>query len=259
MLDEKRTRNVTALEEFLRELARFALTAGVSYPQFESLAQSAFVNAGIERTKLRNARVNQSAVAALTGLNRTTIRAILRDGSSQRRGNQSPILSVLFGWTSDPEFVSAHGTARDIPKRGRRGSFERLVKKYGGDVSAKALYSELKRLSLVSERGKMLRMQRVSTESRETRDFRLLMIALTRTLHRSIPPGVAVKLGVTGGEVTYRTPASFSRVLLKRRLQQGLDAFLEDIQASAEIAAAPIRKSADRRMSKVSVLVVSQD
>lgn len=249
------------LEDFLTEFARFLLAAGISFPQFESVAQAAYVNAALERTKLRNARINQSAVAALTGLSRTTIRAILRGSRASRSSHRGYLPSLVFGWTNDPEFLTTGGIAKKLPLKGSRASFQRLAQMYGGDVSERALLVELKRLKLVVVRADEVRLRVSSVEGRFARELKALTVALTRTLQRPTRVGDAPLVSVSGGEVSYPAPSVLSRVLLRRRVRQGLNAFLDDIRTSAGVTtkAATRVKRKNTRMSKLSVLVVSQD
>jgi hypothetical protein len=152
MTEKGLRKDLVALEDFLTELARFLLSAGVSFSQFEVAAQAAFVNAALDRARLRNARVNQSAVAAITGLTRTTIRAILKGGASDKARHRSRLLSMIYGWTTDAEFIADSGRAKTLAIRGQRSSFQRLAKIYGGDVSERMLLDELKRLNLIVAR-----------------------------------------------------------------------------------------------------------
>jgi hypothetical protein len=86
-------------------------------------------------------------------------------------------------------------------------------------------------------------------------------VALAKTLQRPSQTTTSFQLAVTGGEVLYETPSTIKRVLLRRRVKQGLSAFLSEVRGSAEVAtgATQFSKKTRQRMSKVSVLVVSQD
>jgi hypothetical protein len=263
MIASDLTSDRLALAAFLKELARLLLAAGVSFPQFEKAAQTAFVSAGMDRGRLRNARVNQSAIAAITGISRPTIRAILTGESSESASrNRSRLLSLVYGWTSNPEFLLDSGATRPLPKNGRRSSFQRLVKLYGGDVSAKTLLTELQRLRIVSLRQGRVNLKTSASEKRYVRDLRSLSVALARTLQSPSPASDELHLLVGAGETRYTTPGVVGRVLLKRRIRQGLSAFLTDIESATAVASRATKASRGRkggRMSKVAVLVVSQD
>ncbi len=260
-MEKGQRKDLVALEEFLTEFGRFLLAAGVSFPQFEVAAQSAFVNAAVDRARFRNSRVNQSAVAAITGLSRTTIRAILRGSESDVGRNRSRLLSMVYGWTTDAEFIADSGRAKTLPIRGKRASFQRLSKIYGGDVSERMLLGELKRLDLIAIKGDKVSLSLTRAEGRFARDLRTLSVALAKTIQYPSPPSISTHINVSGGEVCYETPSAVGKVLLRRRVQQGLSALLSEVRASADVAtrttAAP--NKSNRRMSKVSVLIVSQE
>ncbi|MDR2215014.1 MAG: DUF6502 family protein [Nevskiaceae bacterium] len=254
MAKKDQLRDLDALESLLTELARLLLSAGIPYPQFHAVAQAAFVKAGVERTKLRNARPNQSGIAAITGLTRTSVRAILKTGGARRSADKGPVLSLVFGWTNDPDFVASDGAPKVLPLKARRGSFGHLTKAYGGDVSERALLTELKRLNLIQIDQGMLTLKTSGAENRQTRELRALSIALARSLQQSSKPGSNPSLNVLGGEVSYHTPLPIERILIKKRVRQSLDAFLADVRASTSTTA-----KSSSRMSKVSVLVIAQD
>src|SRR5262245_58118785 len=63
---------------FLVEFARLLLAAGISSDQFSKLTQLAYLRAASSDARFSNDRINQSAVAAMTGLNRTQVRSLLK-------------------------------------------------------------------------------------------------------------------------------------------------------------------------------------
>lgn len=255
------TKSSLALEEFLAEIARLLISAGVAYPEFSAAAQAAFVKVALSRSKLRNKRINQSAIAAITGLSRTAVRGILKVGASHGHRHTGPSLSVLIGWNSDPEFLTSSGVPRILPRKGSKASFQRLVKAYGRDVSERALFSELSRLKLIETRGSGIALKSVSSEERNVRDVRLLVSTLAQALQAPDSSRHPRTLSASGSSLRFTTPSAVGRILFRRRLRQGLGAFLADIKESAAVAhrsTSQTRRSG-QRMSKVTVLVISQD
>lgn len=261
MTERSPRKDLVALEDFLTELARFLISAGVSFSQFEVAAQSAFVNAALDRARLRNARINQSAVAAITGLTRTTIRAILKGRTPDKAGHRSRLLSLIYGWTTDAEFIADSGRAKTLAVRGPKASFQRLARIYGGDVSERMLLGELKRLDLISVQGDKVSLSLSPSEGRFARELRSLTVALAKSLQSPSPATTTHHLNIAGGEIYYQTPTAVNRVLLRRKFRQGLSAFLSEVRASADaaISSTDTSRKSRQRMSKVSVLVVSQE
>ena len=66
-----------SLQTFLLELASLLLSRGMTPARFNQMAKLAFVQAAGEISRLRNGRVNQSRVAALTGMRRGEVRKLL--------------------------------------------------------------------------------------------------------------------------------------------------------------------------------------
>jgi len=150
-----RGKAVTALLPLLDSLADLLLATGMTPAEFNRLAKTSFVSAATRSSRLRNGRVNASRVAALTGLTRAEIREILSSnkGSAIPPAITSPVLRVLEGWSSDPEFASESGRPRALPPRGWSQSFAELVRRYSGDIPAKAMQSELQRLGAIRTKG----------------------------------------------------------------------------------------------------------
>ena len=94
---------------------------------------------------------NVSQVAMVTGMTRRDVRR-LREHLSAKNGATSERLNnatrVLFGWYEDPEFVDAFGDPKELPLEGPR-SFERLSKRYVGDIRPSTMLKELRRVNSV--------------------------------------------------------------------------------------------------------------
>src|SRR5688572_27036192 len=63
-----------AVAELLSELARYLVAAGVPFPRFAGISRFAFFTAASQSAKFGNDRLNQSAIAAMTGLTRVQVR-----------------------------------------------------------------------------------------------------------------------------------------------------------------------------------------
>src|SRR6516225_4170153 len=145
-------RGATVLQHLLTEFALVLLPRGMTPKRFAAMARSAFVKAASDISKLRNGRVNHSRIAALTGLTRADVKRLLeRKAPHSNRRGLTAMERVVEGWRSDPEFAIQPGRPRQLSISGRRGSFAHLVKKYGGDVTHRAVLDELRRLQAVRD------------------------------------------------------------------------------------------------------------
>src|SRR5579859_3660007 len=124
------------LQKLLEALASVLLTRGMTPRRFGELARIAFVRAATERARLRNGRVNQSRIAAQTGLSRADVKRLLLPSEAQHatRFAQAPVERVLDGWRADRLFAVRPGRPKRLRLNGPGSSFVTLVRKYGGDV-----------------------------------------------------------------------------------------------------------------------------
>jgi hypothetical protein len=145
-------RGAAVLQNLLTELALVLLPRGMTPKWFGELARSAFVQAAADISRLRNGRVNQSRVAALTGLTRADVKRLLQQKTfeSHKRGS-SAVERVVEAWRNDPEFAIEPGRSKQLWISGRRGSFAHLVRKHGGDVTHRAVLDELRRVGAVED------------------------------------------------------------------------------------------------------------
>lgn len=146
---------LTPLYEALLELARKLQPRGITPKIFSQLARYAFTHAAADTAKLGNGRVNYSRVAAQTGLTRAEVKRIL--GSTRFTIHdqiESPLVRVIKGWRSDPEFGGRKGgQPKHLESAGQRSAFARLVKKYGGDIPHRAILEELRSIGAIHESG----------------------------------------------------------------------------------------------------------
>jgi Family of unknown function (DUF6502) len=142
------------LQELLTELAFVLLPRGITPRRFNELARYAFVRAATKMSRFRNGRVNYSRVAAQTGLSRADVKRLLAsDVLDTSRSAHAPTERVIDGWRTDRLFADRFGRPRRLRITGPRTSFASLVKKYGGDVTHRAVLEELRRTGGVKDNG----------------------------------------------------------------------------------------------------------
>ncbi|MHC4222098.1 MAG: DUF6502 family protein, partial [Planctomycetota bacterium] len=79
------------------------------------------------------------------------LRTKIESGECSVTVKSTPITEILHRWHADSEFLDSDGRPATLAFSGERGSFSSLVKKYGGDVPAGAMRTELKRVGSIGE------------------------------------------------------------------------------------------------------------
>ena len=102
----------------------------------------------------------KSRIAVITGLTRVDVDNVLKMPSlinaSEQKWNRAT--KVISGWISDPDYLEDN-EPKKIPLQGDT-SFESLVKKYSGGITARAVIDELKHINaieVVEDQVKLLR------------------------------------------------------------------------------------------------------
>ena len=142
-----RTRDsaIAACERLLPPLISILLRLGISAADFSELAKEVFVRTAARQMLHSAGRLNRSRIAIITGLTRSEVAHVLdRVWSAKRRDPRLHRADrVLKGWFDHPDFLTRSGRPRVLTMKGRRGSFQDLVKRYSGDIPARAMLNEL--------------------------------------------------------------------------------------------------------------------
>jgi hypothetical protein len=138
----------------IRPLARALLRAGIGYREFAEISKTAFVDIATQDYGLRGRPTNISRVAVMTGLTRKEVKR-LRDKSAAGEETAvlrpTPMAAILHRWFTEDDFLSESGKPRDLEFDGAVNCFSDLVRRYGGDIPAGAMRTELKRISAIEE------------------------------------------------------------------------------------------------------------
>ncbi|MEM7282845.1 MAG: DUF6502 family protein [Pseudomonadota bacterium] len=143
-----------ATKRMIEPWARYLLTHGVSYREFDDVVRAIFVDVATKEFGIRGRPTNASRVAVLTGLTRKQVKKIrdalvVNEIEETAAPNQASL--VLSGWHSDHRFVNTDGTPKPLPFEDGDTSFSELVRKYGKDIPPRAMLRELKRTNAVEE------------------------------------------------------------------------------------------------------------
>ncbi len=141
-----------AVTKMLAPLVRVLLRHGVSHGDFSSWAKQAYVEEANRNFGIGNKKPTVSRLAIVTGINRKEVKRILELPSDVSPGisKHNRAIRVVTGWLQDHEFNSAEGEPLPLNYGDVNSAFSQLVRRYGGDVPARAVLDELVRVGTVS-------------------------------------------------------------------------------------------------------------
>jgi len=107
---------------------------------------------------LQGKKHTKSRIAVITGLTRVDVDAVLKlpklVNASEQNWNRAT--KVISGWISDPDYIEDN-EPKSIPLTGGI-SFESLVKKYSGGITARAVIDELKHIKAIDVEDKTVKL-----------------------------------------------------------------------------------------------------
>ena len=109
---------------------------------------------------LEGKKQTTSRIGVLTGLNRKEVVCLLKPPISDTDAMSAPLnraQRVLSAWLRDKDFLDEKGDPRMLSFSGP-DSFSELVKRYSGDMPARAVADELIRVGVLHEDGGALRL-----------------------------------------------------------------------------------------------------
>lgn len=144
------------LAAILRELAFLLISSGYGTARFNVAIRRAYVEAASSLQTKGGRPITNARIAALTGLTRTEVARLQKSRGRtdlERKGQVDRANRVTNGWARDPEFLDAYERPKVLPFAGKHKSFSSLVKKYSGDIPARAMLAEMERLKLIRRQG----------------------------------------------------------------------------------------------------------
>jgi len=141
-----------AVTRVLTPLVRLLLRHGVSHAEFANWAKQAYVEEAATSFGLNGKTPSVSRIAIVTGINRKEVKRIRDLPADVDTGvsKHNRAVRVVTGWLQDREFLTARGRPRVLVYGDAEESFNRLVRRHGGDVPARAMLDELVRVGTVS-------------------------------------------------------------------------------------------------------------
>ena len=152
MTDARQTLFNAALR-ILRPLVRVLLRNGVTYGDFTDLAKWVFTDVARTDFTLPGRKQTASRISVITGLTRKEVKRLLEmdrpDETAQHR-QYHRAARVISGWKRDERFTDARGRPRRLaPEGSGSDSFAELIRRYSGDMPARAVLDELERVGAV--------------------------------------------------------------------------------------------------------------
>lgn len=140
------------MKKVLRPLVRLLLRNGVAYADFSTVARRVFVEVASEDFGLPGRKQSVSRVSVLTGVNRKEVKRLLDNPEEKTEVKENNRAArVIGGWMRDDDFRLKSGKPKVLSwgDPDAEGSFEELVKRYSGDMTARAILDELVRVGSV--------------------------------------------------------------------------------------------------------------
>jgi hypothetical protein len=157
MIESVRVNLLSAYRVLMQPLVRILIRNGVSYGEFSEVLRNVFVEVAERDFGIPGRKPSQSRVAILTGLTRKEVakqKAILDgEGALGEPGNLNRVTRVLLGWHTDSDYTGPYGVPIELPFDAKQGtvSFTDLVRRYSGDMAARAMLDELLRVGAVEK------------------------------------------------------------------------------------------------------------
>jgi hypothetical protein len=156
MSDSVKVGLLAAYAKLLRPLIRMLLRHGVTYAELSEVVKTVYVSTAAKEFRVPGKKMSKARIAIVTGLTRKEVQRISEKDkeNSEPKSNLSRIGRVLSGWHTDPDFTGPYGMPlelrydSDVPAD---ATFTKLVQRYSGDMTPRAMLDELVRVGTVVE------------------------------------------------------------------------------------------------------------
>lgn len=143
-----------AVQTLLKPLVRILLRNGISYGTFADLAKWVYVDVASREFAISGRKQSVSRVAVLTGLTRKEVqrlREFPRPHERETAERYNRAARVIASWRREREFLDHEGWSAALVISGETGSFASLVRRFSGDMPARAILDELERVGAVRQ------------------------------------------------------------------------------------------------------------
>jgi hypothetical protein len=157
MSDSVKLGLLAAYAKLLRPLIRILLRHGVTYAELSEVVKTVYVATAAREFRVPGKKMSKARIAIVTGLTRKEVQRISEIDNKEKNGlktNLSRIGRVLSGWHTDPDFTGPYGMPLELrydSEVAADATFVRLVQRYSGDMTPRAMLDELLRVGAVVE------------------------------------------------------------------------------------------------------------
>ena len=157
MSDSVKPGLLAAYGKLLRPLIRILLRHGITYAELSAVVKTVYVSIAANEFRVPGKKMSKARIAIVTGLTRKEVQRISENSSKEKltpRTNLSRIGRVLSGWHTDPDFTGPYGMPLELRYDSDLASdatFSKLVQRYSGDMTPRAMLDELLRVGAVVE------------------------------------------------------------------------------------------------------------
>lgn len=172
-----------AITRVLSPLVRLLLRHGVSHGEFSSWAKQAYVAEASTNFGIDGKKPTVSRIAIITGINRKEVKRLLELPAEIEPAiaKHNRALRVVTGWLQDANFHNDNGDPATLSYGSNDDEFNELVRRYGGDVPARALLDELIRVGTVKQDGDNIKLLTSGYIPYESKDAMLDLMATSAT------------------------------------------------------------------------------
>jgi len=146
-----------SLRRLLRPLVKIMLREGLTYSNFATIAQMAFVESAAKDFVGKGMRSTATSVCALTGMPLEQLKAVMLDQEQYEASEvleaANPFARVLHGWHNDRDYVGPYGFPVDLHFDTGKLNFTVLATRHAAGVSPETILQELLRVGAITEVG----------------------------------------------------------------------------------------------------------
>lgn len=138
----------------LRPLVRILLAQGMTYGEFSNTARRVFVSVAEKNFLIPGKKQSDSRISVITGINRKDVhrcRAITEEAEEPLQNNFNRVERVIHGWLKDADYIDEKGKPRILSHAKELDEFAALIKRYSGDMPARAMLDEMVRIAAVEK------------------------------------------------------------------------------------------------------------
>lgn len=246
---------------FMTEFARYLVAAGITNRRFSAICRVAFFRAAMPTARFANQKVNQSAIAAMTGLTRTQVRSFAKQTKPKPANVRERLDYLVEAWSTDLGYASTSFVPKRLRIAGSGQTFATLAKKYGGDIPARSILRELQRHGYVSIRAGQVGLKRGIARTRAEARLQVISKAM-RELIGSAESNTSSASGTKSVNLEATFPASLGkgRLLFNRRAAEGLSVFIAALREMGSASAAQGKaRQRPLKNTRARIVLVTED